>query len=69
MNFPTSPEMQAASDQMSDLMDEARAAVFHVTALDLLGIAELHRIDPEYALQLATVAGRDFDNRNKEARK
>lgn len=41
--------------------DEAMAAVFTPTALDLLGIAKLRQHDPETAMRIATEAGRQFD--------
>jgi hypothetical protein len=74
----TSPDMQAVSDQMSDLMGrKARAAVFHVTALDLL-VSKPTIINAEtgewgYRPYLAkTINGRIVSDRRvgkKEARK
>jgi hypothetical protein len=75
--FPTSPEMQAVSDQMSDLMGEARAAVFSPTPLDLL-VSKPTIINAEtgewgYRPYLAkTINGRIVSDRRvgkKEARK
>jgi hypothetical protein len=74
----TSPDMQAVSNAMSDLMaEDARAAVFHVTALDLL-VSKPTIINAEtgewgYRPYLAkTINGRIVSDRRvgkKEARK
>jgi hypothetical protein len=44
---------------------EVRQAGLAPTAFDLLGIAQLYRDHPEFALKLATEAGKEFDREHK----